>query len=109
MGRAQAARELMAVQAALDLTIWADIFDSFSAVVSVALAEAAVLGTPTDLYGVTTCALLHRPQLFGSGQRLYQTAEDFRLETCKTCGGTGAKNADAIKTCPDCHGSGQVR
>jgi molecular chaperone DnaJ len=32
-----------------------------------------------------------------------------RLETCKTCGGTGAKNADAIKTCPDCHGSGQVR
>ena len=29
-------------------------------------------------------------------------------EPCKTCGGTGAKSASAIKTCPHCNGKGYV-
>lgn len=32
-----------------------------------------------------------------------------RLERCKTCNGTGAKNSDSLKTCPKCNGTGQVR
>jgi molecular chaperone DnaJ len=31
-----------------------------------------------------------------------------RHEFCKTCQGTGAKNGTALKTCPQCHGRGQV-
>ena len=31
-----------------------------------------------------------------------------RTETCKTCGGTGAKNG-SYETCPNCSGSGSVR
>ncbi len=29
--------------------------------------------------------------------------------TCKTCGGSGAKDRNAVKTCATCHGSGYVR
>lgn len=32
-----------------------------------------------------------------------------RNEPCKTCGGTGAKNGTAFKTCDKCKGTGQVR
>lgn len=32
-----------------------------------------------------------------------------RLDTCDTCGGTGARPGTAPKTCPSCHGTGQVR
>lgn len=32
-----------------------------------------------------------------------------RLDTCDTCGGTGARPGTAPKTCPNCHGTGQVR
>ena len=32
-----------------------------------------------------------------------------RNRPCTECGGKGAKNASDIKTCPTCHGSGQVR
>ena len=32
-----------------------------------------------------------------------------RLENCDRCGGTGAKEGTSPETCPDCHGSGQVR
>lgn len=32
-----------------------------------------------------------------------------RLLTCDTCDGSGAKSPDAVKTCPDCGGKGQVR
>ncbi|HHU43607.1 MAG: molecular chaperone DnaJ [Bacillota bacterium] len=32
-----------------------------------------------------------------------------RVEKCKTCGGTGAKNASDIKTCPKCGGAGTIR
>lgn len=32
-----------------------------------------------------------------------------RIEKCKTCGGSGAKNSSSIKTCPKCGGSGTVR
>ena len=31
-----------------------------------------------------------------------------RHEFCKSCDGTGAKNGTALKTCPTCHGQGQV-
>jgi molecular chaperone DnaJ len=32
-----------------------------------------------------------------------------RLEKCEHCSGTGAKDGKEYSTCPDCHGSGQVR
>jgi len=32
-----------------------------------------------------------------------------RLERCDTCGGTGAAAGTSPETCPDCHGTGQVR
>lgn len=32
-----------------------------------------------------------------------------RIETCKKCSGTGAKNGKEFSTCPDCHGSGRIR
>jgi len=32
-----------------------------------------------------------------------------RWETCDTCNGTGAKSSQAIKSCPGCGGSGQIR
>lgn len=32
-----------------------------------------------------------------------------RVEKCKTCGGTGAKDDSCVKTCDKCNGSGQVR
>jgi molecular chaperone DnaJ len=31
-----------------------------------------------------------------------------RVERCKTCGGTGAKNGSSIKTCPKCNGRGKI-
>jgi len=32
-----------------------------------------------------------------------------RMELCAACNGSGAQSSDAIKTCPVCHGTGQVR
>lgn len=32
-----------------------------------------------------------------------------RLEKCEHCSGTGAKDGREYSTCPDCHGTGQVR
>jgi molecular chaperone DnaJ len=32
-----------------------------------------------------------------------------RTDACKECGGTGAENGTAMKTCPTCGGSGRVR
>ncbi|MFH1940911.1 MAG: molecular chaperone DnaJ [bacterium] len=32
-----------------------------------------------------------------------------RLVRCDACGGSGARSADAVKTCTVCHGTGQVR
>lgn len=32
-----------------------------------------------------------------------------RLDTCTDCSGTGAENASAYSTCPQCQGSGQVK
>ncbi len=32
-----------------------------------------------------------------------------RHVTCETCGGNGAKNGSALRTCPGCNGSGQIR
>ena len=39
-----------------------------------------------------------------------QTAIDVpRTEPCADCRGTGARNGTALETCPECHGSGQIR
>ena len=32
-----------------------------------------------------------------------------RMVTCETCGGTGAEDQNAIASCPECNGSGQIR
>jgi len=32
-----------------------------------------------------------------------------RWETCEPCNGTGAKSSNAVKSCPGCGGSGQIR
>ncbi|MBW3003122.1 molecular chaperone DnaJ [Candidatus Woesearchaeota archaeon] len=32
-----------------------------------------------------------------------------KLESCKKCNGTGAKNSSDIKTCPECNGSGYTK
>jgi molecular chaperone DnaJ len=32
-----------------------------------------------------------------------------RLETCHYCGGSGAKDASSVTTCPDCQGTGTIR
>ncbi|WKN43694.1 molecular chaperone DnaJ [Tunicatimonas pelagia] len=32
-----------------------------------------------------------------------------RYITCNTCGGNGAENGTALRTCPTCNGSGQIR
>ncbi|MBI5417989.1 molecular chaperone DnaJ [Candidatus Poribacteria bacterium] len=38
-----------------------------------------------------------------------KTIELSNLQTCKTCGGTGAFDENSIQTCSACHGTGQVR
>ena len=38
-----------------------------------------------------------------------KTIKISKLEKCKSCSGTGAKNGREYDTCPECHGSGQVR
>ena len=37
------------------------------------------------------------------------TVEINRSETCDSCNGSGAKTGTTAKTCPECHGTGQVR
>lgn len=37
-----------------------------------------------------------------------KTVKVTKIETCKECGGSGAKKGTTSKTCPVCHGSGQV-
>jgi len=32
-----------------------------------------------------------------------------RMERCKACGGSGAANSDAVRTCQKCNGTGQIR
>ena len=32
-----------------------------------------------------------------------------KMQTCSVCGGSGARNSEAVKTCQACQGSGQVR
>ncbi len=38
-----------------------------------------------------------------------KTIKVSRIEKCSHCGGTGAKNAGDVVTCPTCNGTGQVR
>jgi molecular chaperone DnaJ len=40
---------------------------------------------------------------------LEKEIEIARVEKCDKCNGNGAEPGSSIKTCPDCHGSGQVR
>ena len=45
-------------------------------------------------------------------EAVFGTTTDIRvpsLQTCETCGGSGAKVGTQAKTCPTCHGQGQVR
>ncbi|MDD4316591.1 MAG: molecular chaperone DnaJ [Clostridia bacterium] len=42
---------------------------------------------------------------FGADKEITYT----RVEKCKTCGGTGAKDSSSIKTCTKCGGTGSVR
>ncbi len=37
-----------------------------------------------------------------------KTVKVTKIENCKDCGGTGAAKGSTVKTCPVCHGSGQV-
>ena len=37
-----------------------------------------------------------------------KTVKVTKIDTCNECGGTGAKKGTTVKTCPICHGSGQV-
>ena len=37
-----------------------------------------------------------------------KTVKVTKIENCKECGGTGAKKGTSPKTCPVCHGTGQV-
>ena len=37
-----------------------------------------------------------------------QTVKVTKIETCDECGGSGAKKGTSSKTCPVCHGTGQV-
>lgn len=38
-----------------------------------------------------------------------KTIKFSRIEKCKTCGGSGAKDDSCIKTCDKCHGTGSIR
>ncbi|HBN08120.1 MAG TPA: molecular chaperone DnaJ [Cyanobacteria bacterium UBA8530] len=38
-----------------------------------------------------------------------KTIESHRLESCKTCDGSGAKAGSKVETCPLCHGAGQIQ
>ncbi len=42
---------------------------------------------------------------FGTKKKLNIT----KMESCHTCGGSGAKPGTSPVTCPDCHGTGQVK
>ena len=58
--------------------------------------------------GASLRALVHltfEEAIFGCTKELELTLKD----PCKTCGGTGAKPGTSPETCPNCHGSGQVR
>ncbi len=37
-----------------------------------------------------------------------RTVETMRIESCDSCKGSGCENGSSPKTCPDCHGRGQV-
>ena len=37
-----------------------------------------------------------------------KTVKVTKIDTCKDCGGSGAQNGTSPKTCPVCHGTGQV-
>lgn len=43
---------------------------------------------------------------------IFGTEKEFqipRMETCEKCSGSGAEPGSSVKTCPQCHGTGQMR
>ena len=58
--------------------------------------------------GASLRAMVHltfEEAVFGCTKELELTLKD----TCQTCVGTGAKPGTSPETCPNCHGSGQIR
>ncbi|MCC6095449.1 MAG: molecular chaperone DnaJ [Eubacterium sp.] len=58
--------------------------------------------------GASLRAVVHisfEEAVFGCKKEIELTLKD----TCKTCGGSGARPGTSPETCPRCHGSGQIR
>lgn len=58
--------------------------------------------------GANLRAVIHisfEEAVFGCSKELELTLKD----PCKTCGGSGARPGTSPETCPNCHGSGQIR
>ncbi len=89
-----------------DMGGFADIFESFfsgfsGGVSSSRRASGPVRGEDLRL----NLRLEFREAIFGGEKEIRIN----HLETCVTCGGTGAKPGTGPRTCPTCNGAGQVR
>ncbi len=89
-----------------DLGGFADIFESFFGGFAGGATQTRRRTGPTrgdDLR--FDLKLEFREAIFGGEKQIRIT----HLETCNTCGGTGAKPGTRPRTCPTCGGSGQIR
>ncbi len=80
-----------------------DLFDVFSSAFGGGRRQSGVQVPGEDIN--LTLNLTFKEAVFGCEKIVKIT----RLEKCEHCSGTGAKNGTELSTCPDCHGSGQVR
>ena len=74
--------------------------------VSAARAEPA---TPTRRSAATTLTSTFALSFMEAAKGCKKEINFSRLIKCEDCGGTGAAKGTSPETCPDCHGSGQVR